>query len=159
MNHKQKVWKCAVWNHLARTGTGRLTNRGPISCGGKKRLSFLNCPRTSLEPDKPLIQWTLEAISPGIRRPEHEADQSLLVLRLRMRGVTRPLPNTPSQRVEIYRLAFTIFLRGGTNTSVLPTYGASAQTGASNLSLHAASTKDAKKYRQRYEPHTAESFR
>jgi hypothetical protein len=159
MNHKEKVWKCVVWNHLARTGAGRPKNRGLIPCMVKKISPLLNCSRTALEPDKPLIQWGLEAIFPGIRRPEREDDHSLLVLRLRIRGVTRPLPNTPLWRVEIHRLAFTTSLRGGTNTSVLPTYGASTQTGASNLSPQAASTEDAKMYRQRYEPHTAKSFR
>jgi hypothetical protein len=159
MNHIEKVWKCVVWNLVVRTGAGRPINRAPIPCMSKKLLSFVNCSRTALKPDQPLTQWTVEAISPGIRRPERKAEHSRLVPRLWMTRVTRPLPNTPSWRVQIYRLAFIISLRGGTNTSVLPTHGVSAQTGASDLSPHAASTEDASQYRQRYEPHTAESFR
>ena len=148
-----------VWNHVARSGAGRPTNRGPIPCIGKKLLFFLDSSRTALKPDQPPTQWALEAISPGIRRQEREADHSLLGPRLRMSGIKRPLPNTPSWRVEIYRLAFTIYLRDGINSSVRSTHGASAQTAASDLSRHAALTEDATQYRQRYEPHTAESFR
>jgi hypothetical protein len=91
----------------------------------------------------------------GIRRPEREADHSLLVPRLQMRGFTRPLPSTPSWRVEIYRLAYTIFLRGGTNTSVLPAYSVSAL----ERETWALTLLQQKQYRRRYEPHTAELFR
>ena len=98
-----------VWSGIMWPGQGLETNKSwSYPLYGQEILSFLNCSRTALEPDHPVIQRASEAISPGIMRPEREADHSLLVPRLQMREVTRPLPNTPSWRVEIYRLAITI---------------------------------------------------
>lgn len=108
MDHTGTVWKCVVWNHVARTEGWRPTNRGFYPLYRQEIISFLNCSIKALEPDHPLIQRTSEAISPGLRRREHKADHSLLVPRLRMTGVTRTLPNTPSRRVEIHRLVVTI---------------------------------------------------
>jgi hypothetical protein len=53
---------------------------------------LLNYSKTAPKTDHPLIQWTLEAISQGIKRTKREADHSLLVPRLRMRGFKGPLP-------------------------------------------------------------------
>jgi len=98
-----------VWSGITWPGLGLETNKSwSYLLYGQEILSFLNCSRAGLEPDHPLIQRALKAISSGITRREREADHSLPVPWLRMRGVTRTLPNTPSWPVEIYRLVNTI---------------------------------------------------
>jgi hypothetical protein len=48
---------------------------------------------------KPPIQWVPGALTPGVKRPDREADHSLkLVPRSRKRGSIHPLPHTPSWR-------------------------------------------------------------
>jgi hypothetical protein len=56
------------------TGYG-LVSRGSITDMGK-RLFFAPQTLDQLKSTQPPIQWVLEHFSPGIKRPEHEADHS-----------------------------------------------------------------------------------
>jgi hypothetical protein len=54
---------------------------------------FATASRPVLGPTHSPIQWVPGALSPGVKRPGHEADHSPnLVPKLRMRGAIHPLP-------------------------------------------------------------------
>jgi hypothetical protein len=48
-----------------------------LSPGRVKNFHFSTSPRLSPRPTEPPIQWALEALSPGLKRPGHEVDHSL----------------------------------------------------------------------------------
>jgi hypothetical protein len=80
------------------TGYG-LDDRGVgvrVPVGSRIFLFSASC-RPVLGSTQPPIQWIVEALSPGVKRPGREADHHLqLVPRSRKCGCIHPLPHTPS---------------------------------------------------------------
>jgi hypothetical protein len=74
-----------------------LDDRGFESRQGLGIFLFTTASRPALGLTQPPIQWVPGALSLGVKRPGHEADDSFpSSAEVKMRGAIRPLPNTPS---------------------------------------------------------------
>jgi hypothetical protein len=74
-------------------GRGSIPGRGKIFFSTLQRLDRL------WAPTQPPVQWTLEALSPGVRRLGREADQSHSSnVKADNGGAIPPLPHTSSSR-------------------------------------------------------------
>jgi hypothetical protein len=60
-------------------------------------MNYLKLFQPTLEPTQPPIQWVPEALSPGVKRPEREADRPPpSVAEVNKGGVMPPLPHMSS---------------------------------------------------------------
>jgi hypothetical protein len=71
---------------------------GRISIPGRGKIfSLLYSVQTGSGPTQPPIQWAPEDLSPGVKRPGHEADYSLpSSAEIKNRGAITPLPFSSS---------------------------------------------------------------
>jgi hypothetical protein len=69
------------------------------SPGSVKNFLFSTSSRPAVGSTKFPIQWIPGAFSPGVKRPECEADHLQLVSRSRKCGSIHPFPHTPSWRI------------------------------------------------------------
>jgi hypothetical protein len=73
-----------------------LDSWGSITGRGKTFLRSTSS-RPPLGPTKPPIQWTLAVLSPGVKRPRREADQSPpFRAEVKKGGATYPVPHASS---------------------------------------------------------------